>query len=273
MTGPLTPFADHYAFELSERGYTARTAVNQLRQLGRLSHWLEAGGLGATELRRETIAELRAAGLTQAQVAEVLGVSPGRISQLEPSPGTSPKDTHVVVERAIPTEPGIRASRSLYLSETEHQGVTPSRQMLKVGPEPAAAHIAARLGVAEGDDVVVRRKLMSANGIPIRISGSYFLPAFAEETGLDQADFIEEGYQVLFERHGRRFGHAVETLTGRMPTPDEAQTLQLAADVPVVHVLRTSYDVNKEHIHTLESVCAADKHVFRVRQPDGTDAF
>src|SRR5437016_1728560 len=71
-------------------------------------------------LRRDTIAELRTAGLTQAQVAEVLGVSPGRISQLEPSPGTSPKDTHVV-ERAIPTEPGIRASRSLYLSETEHQ--------------------------------------------------------------------------------------------------------------------------------------------------------
>ena len=145
--------------------------------------------------------------------------------------------------------------------------------MLKVGPEPAAAHIAARLGVAEGDDVVVRRKLMSANGIPIRISGSYFLPAFAEQTGLDQADFIEEGYQVLFERHGRRFGHAVETLTGRMPTPDEAHTLKLAADIPVVHVLRTSYDVNKEHIHTLESVCAADKHVFRVRQADGTDAF
>src|SRR5438128_979266 len=106
------------------------------------------------------------------------------------------------------------------------------------------AHLPARLRVAEGDDVVVRRKLMSANGIPIRISGSYFLPAFAEETGLDQADFIEEGYQVLFERHGRRFGHAVETLTGRMPTPDEAHTLQLAADVPVVHVLRTSYDVN-----------------------------
>src|SRR6266481_4415204 len=65
------------------------------------------------QLRRDNIAELRAAGLTQAQVAEVLGVSPGRVAQLEPSPGASPKDTHVV-ERAIPTEPGIRASRSLY---------------------------------------------------------------------------------------------------------------------------------------------------------------
>ena len=243
------------------------------QELSRLVAEQQALLTDLAQLRRETIAELRAGGLTRAQVAEVLGVSPGRVAQLEPSPGASPKDTHVVVERAIPTEPGIRASRSLYLSETEHQGVTPSRQMLKVGPEPAAAHIAARLGVAEGDDVVVRRKLMSANGIPIRISGSYFLPAFAEETGLDQADFIEEGYQVLFERHGRRFGHAVETLTGRMPTPDEAHTLQLAADVPVVHVLRTSYDVDNEHIHTLESVCAADKHVFRIRQPDGTDAF
>src|SRR5437660_959370 len=246
------------------------------QELSRLVAEQQALLTDLAQLRRETIAELRAGGLTRAQVAEVLGVSPGRVAQLEPSPGTSPKDAHVVVERAIPTEPGIRASRSLYLSETEHQGVTPSRQMLKVGPEPAAAHIAARLGVAEDDDVVVRRKLMSANGIPIRISGSYFLPAFAEETGLDQADSIWQGYQVLFERHGRRFGHAVETLTGRMPTPDEAHTLQLAAvltDVPVVHVLRTSYDVNNEHIHTLESVCAADKHIFRIRQPDGTDAF
>jgi DNA-binding GntR family transcriptional regulator len=84
---------------------------------------------------------------------------------------------------------------------------------------------------------------------------------------------VEEGYQVLFERHGRKFGRAVETLTGRMPTPDEAQTLELADEVPVVHVLRTSYDVAKQHIHMLESLCAADKHVLLIRQPEGTDAF
>src|SRR5258708_523315 len=35
--------------------------------------------------RRATLAELRAGGLTRAQVAEVLGVSPGRVAQLEPS--------------------------------------------------------------------------------------------------------------------------------------------------------------------------------------------
>ena len=50
MTGPLTPFADPYALELNQRGYTALTVVNQLRQVGRLSHWLEERGLVAAEL-------------------------------------------------------------------------------------------------------------------------------------------------------------------------------------------------------------------------------
>ena len=45
MTGPLAPFADAYAAELSERGYTPLSIVNELRQVGRLSGWLEASGL------------------------------------------------------------------------------------------------------------------------------------------------------------------------------------------------------------------------------------
>jgi integrase/recombinase XerD len=44
MTGPLAPFADAYAAELRERGYAPLTTVNELRQVGRLSRWLEAKG-------------------------------------------------------------------------------------------------------------------------------------------------------------------------------------------------------------------------------------
>jgi integrase/recombinase XerD len=46
MTGPLAPFAEPYRLELKERGYTPLTTVNQLRQVARLSRWLEASGLG-----------------------------------------------------------------------------------------------------------------------------------------------------------------------------------------------------------------------------------
>ncbi len=60
MTGPLAPFADAYGVALSERGYTQRTAVSQLRQMARLSCWLEARGLTAAERpSRFSVAVLR----------------------------------------------------------------------------------------------------------------------------------------------------------------------------------------------------------------------
>ncbi len=57
MTGPLAPFADAYGLPLSERGYTQRTAVNQLRQVARLSCWLEVGGLTVAELSVDRVEE------------------------------------------------------------------------------------------------------------------------------------------------------------------------------------------------------------------------
>ena len=50
--GPLAPFADDYRRALTERGYTAHTREHRLRQMARLSAWLEAGGLSVAELRR-----------------------------------------------------------------------------------------------------------------------------------------------------------------------------------------------------------------------------
>jgi len=55
MTGPLAPFAGAYSSELMERGYTPLTTVNELRQVGRLSRWLDAGGLSAADLSGERV--------------------------------------------------------------------------------------------------------------------------------------------------------------------------------------------------------------------------
>lgn len=50
MAGPLARFADPYSARLRERGYTSLTIVNQLRQMARLSRWLDAAGQGAADL-------------------------------------------------------------------------------------------------------------------------------------------------------------------------------------------------------------------------------
>jgi integrase/recombinase XerD len=60
MAGPLAPFADMYRAELRERGYTALTTVNELRQVARVSRWLEASGLTAADLSGERVEQFLA---------------------------------------------------------------------------------------------------------------------------------------------------------------------------------------------------------------------
>jgi integrase/recombinase XerD len=82
MTGPLASFAEAYSGELRARGYTPLTTVNELRQVGRLSRWLEAGGLPAADLSRERVDEFlvwqRATGCPSSAVSR-----PGLICLLE----------------------------------------------------------------------------------------------------------------------------------------------------------------------------------------------
>jgi site-specific recombinase XerD len=61
VAGPLAPFVDAYEAELSDRGYAPRTIVNQLRQVARLSGWLEASGLTLAALSNERLEQFRLA--------------------------------------------------------------------------------------------------------------------------------------------------------------------------------------------------------------------
>lgn len=71
MTGPLAPFAGAYELELNRRRYTSLTVVNQLRQVARLSGWLETNKMAVAELTGERVEEFvafqRASGRYRAQ--------------------------------------------------------------------------------------------------------------------------------------------------------------------------------------------------------------
>jgi integrase len=55
MTGPLAAFAGVYLQELRQRGYTPLTTVNLLRQVARLSLWMQTNGFAVAELSRERV--------------------------------------------------------------------------------------------------------------------------------------------------------------------------------------------------------------------------
>jgi DNA-binding GntR family transcriptional regulator len=233
----------------------------------------------AARYRRQAIAEAREQGATLEQIASHLGVTPGRVSQMrkglaakspEQSSGRPPR---VLVQRALPTDPATRGSLSLFLVEAERQGITADRTMLYVGLEPAPEHVAATLRVEPGVDVVARRKLMTANGVPVRLATSFFRADLFADTRLAEPDFVRPSLQAALGDLGYRFGHAEENLSARPPTRFEDETLDLEPGEWIVQVVRASYSTEGTPIHTLETICSATRHVFPIGQVAGSDEF
>src|SRR5260370_5026193 len=253
--------------------------VERARALGQMMTEVQALVTQAATYRRHAIAEARAGGLTVEQVVGDLGVSPGRISQMgkgpavkapEPSATAAPA---VLVQRPLPTDPATRGSVSLFLVEAERQGIAAERKMLYIGAEPASEHIAVCLRVAPGDDVIARRKLMLANGTPVRIATSFFRADLFGGTRIAEPEFVRPALQSALADLGYAFGRAEESLTARPPAPFEREVLDLDPGEPVVQIVRAAYSAEGTPVHTLETICAASRHVFPIGQVAGSDEF
>jgi DNA-binding GntR family transcriptional regulator len=231
-------------------------------------------------IRRHAIAEARDSGMTLEQIGSKLGVSGGRVSQLA-SAGASAKAPaqpqrtapRVLVQRALPTDPSVRGSKSLFLEEAERQGIRGERKMLFIGTEVVGDHIASALRIEPGTDAIARRKMFTANSVPVRIATSYFRTAEFAGTRIAEAEFVLPSLQAAIEALGYQFGHAEETLTAREATRFEAETLELDPGEWVVQVLRASYSSEDTAIHVLETICSANRHVFVIGQATGADQF
>lgn len=233
----------------------------------------------AARYRRQAIADAREAGMTREQVAAALGITPPRITQMSkgpaaraPAPPAEPVPD-VLVQRALPTDPAVRGSVSLYLVEAERQGVKADRQMLYIGLEPVADHILSSLRIEAGAEAVARRKLMLANDVPVRIATSYFRADLFADTRMSEPEFVRPTLQAALEDLGYRFGHASEFMTCRAPTPFEFETLRLGPGEWIVQIVRTSYSAENTPVHCLETICAATRHLFPIGQVAGHDEF
>ena len=263
--------------------------LNTLHEIARISDPIErACALGramteqqnlveeAARMRRQAIAEARETGHRLEEIANVLGVSPGRISQMRKGPVSrapqSPAEARpqVIVHRALPSVNGLS---SAFVTAAEHQGVRPEIRMLSVGAEPSSEHVATCLRIQTGDEVIARRRILLADDVPIRLVTSYFRADLFAGTRVAEPAEIQSSLQECLEALGHSFGHAEETLVARPATRSEIDTLELDQGEWAVQVLRASYSDDDTPVHMLESVCAASRHIFTVGQAGGGKEF
>jgi len=147
-----------------------------------------------------------------------------------------------------------RIAMDRYRSETQPQGPEPTTSFTRdqgitwdeyrldkdYARETADEDLARLLAVRSGIEVLRRRFVFYARSTPSQISTNYLPWALVD--GTDVADPTHEPWPGGTPAQLAHLGHPVtrveESVSARMPTPDEARTLQLAPGVPVIAITR-----------------------------------
>jgi GntR family transcriptional regulator len=132
----------------------------------------------------------------------------------------------------------------------------------------APPEIAARLELAEGDQVLARWFRFWAGSRPVQLSNSY-LPY-----GLVQGTPVEDpsrepwpgGSIAQLESVGVQVDEINEDVGTRLPDPEEAHDLDLRAGVPVLTIARTMFAAGTP-VLTSDIVMAGDQYVLSYRFP------
>lgn len=204
MTGPLAPFAEAYGLELKKRSYTRLTMVNQLRQVARLSRWLEARGLEVTELSGARVDEFlsfqRIVGHNRAQwsrpgllcLLDVL-LELGVLSAEEPEQPTTPTGVLLAsFERYLLAERGLAVG-------TVRAYVSHARRFLD-GRSPSGGGLTG-LKVAEVTEAVLSESaVLSVSATQFFIAGLRAFLRYCSIQGLVEVDMSQAALPITGRR-------------------------------------------------------------------------
>ena len=127
-------------------------------------------------------------------------------------------------------------ARGAFDSEIRALGMTPrsDTEVKKITPSPEVARV---LGLPEGEpNVIVRRRRMYANDVPVQLADSYIPTDIAEGTRLAEADSGAGGIISRFTELGYAQVRITETVRSRRATDAEQAFLRLEDDQSVLEV-------------------------------------
>jgi GntR family transcriptional regulator len=148
------------------------------------------------------------------------------------------------------------ARNLLELPETQLSG-----KLIQAGVKLAPAYVTSLLGLEPGAKAFLRQRLLADDGKPVELASLWLPLEVAKGTDLASAELLGESIrQHLQARKKVRLDHAVERISARKPTGEEAGLLEVAADSPVLNVIVTAYDAVSKPVHVTDIVLPGDRH-------------
>ena len=151
----------------------------------------------------------------------------------------------------------------LELPEAELPG-----ELVQAGVKLAPPHVTALLGLKQGARAFVRQRLLSEDGEPVELASAWLSLGLAAGTDLASPDVLAESIRHhLQARKKVRFDHAIEQITARHPSGEEAALLRVTADAPVLSVIVTAYDATCQPLQVSDLVLPGERHELRDAYP------
>lgn len=148
-------------------------------------------------------------------------------------------------------------------AEAATHGGTGTQKLLGTDELPASATIARMLGLASGEPVVTRRRLMLFDGHPVELTDSYYPAAIARGTRLAEARKIPGGAVALLTDLGHPPRRVREDVSARFATPDERVALRLDTPSCVLVLARTLFTENDLPVEASVMTMVADGRQLR----------
>jgi GntR family transcriptional regulator len=164
-----------------------------------------------------------------------------------------------------------RADRLMTFSrEMARRGRIPSSRVLRVTVRPSQPDEAARMAVAEGEPVVVVRRLRCADGEPIALETAIL--DRRTEAAVMRADLAHGSLHAALAAAGFRPRRGTGTITAEAATLEDAALLAMPVGSPLLVERRTIDDVHGRRLEATESRYPADRYgldvQFDVERPD-----
>lgn len=158
------------------------------------------------------------------------------------------------------------ASQDIFLTDQSLAGRSPS-QKIDVSIIEPPPDVASRLTLADGELVVVRRRVRFLDGEPFHINDSYYPLSVVQGTPIISPADIAKGANLALAEHGYRQVRARDEVFVRMPTPEEISRLDLAPGTPVAYHIITGYVAGDRAVRVVLNVLPGDRHVILFDRP------
>lgn len=148
---------------------------------------------------------------------------------------------------------------SSFTEEMLARGLTPGSRVLAFDHGPAGAHIARRLHLGEGEEVITILRLRLADDEPVALEHLH-IPAF-RVPGLTAADLEDRSfYELLRTRFGIALAHSAQTIEPTLLDEDEAADLRAPLQSPALLFERTSRSADDVPFEFVRSVYRGDRY-------------